>query len=477
MKYNILIVEDEKNQANLISKILTKKGFNTYVANSKRDAVRIASDSRIDLALTDFKLPDGDGFEVLTEIKAINPDVIFIVMTAFGDVETAVKCLKNGAGDFLTKPIEPDELEKIIFRLLQHRILVEEVNQLRRDVESHFSAQNILGTSERLSAEIKKAVKVAPTDSNVLIYGESGTGKELFANLIHYNSERRGKPFIKVNCSAIPADLLESEFFGHTKGSFTGAYADKAGKFEAADGGTLFLDEIGELPMSLQAKLLRVIQEREFEPVGTHVTRKVNVRLIFATNRDLKKAIAEKSFREDLYYRINTIMINLPALRERKEDIPLLVKFFINNYNASLKRGVKEISSDARDVIVKYSWPGNIRELQNVIENTMVLIGGGADTIYVRDLPESVLSSGGVRNRENSNEAAAGNSLEDIIASRLEKAYSEGGKVNIIEFCDGLEKIAVKWANERMNGKKAEIARFFDIDEKSVRNKLKKFDL
>ncbi|HNY11192.1 MAG TPA: sigma-54 dependent transcriptional regulator [Candidatus Wallbacteria bacterium] len=476
MKYNILIVEDEKNQALLISRVLNRKGFDTVVVGSVEESLRAVTNARIDLVLTDFKLPDGDGFEVISGIKNINPDIIFVVMTAFGDVETAVKCLKGGAGDFLAKPVEPDELERIIFRMLQNKILVEEVTKLRRDAATRYSAENICGTSWRISAEIKKAVKIAPTDSNVLIFGESGTGKELFANLIHYNGERKDKPFIKVNCSAIPADLLESEFFGHMKGSFTGAYADKIGKFEAANGGTLFLDEIGELPMNLQAKLLRVIQEREIEPVGSNISRKIDVRLLFATNRDLKKAIGERQFREDLYYRVNTISLNLPALRERKEDIPLLLKYFINKYNVSLNRKVSDISSDALDRLVKYSWPGNIRELQNVVENTMVLMNEAETTIYMRNIPESVMliasnvSGDGLKSGE-------GLPVESAICLELEKLYAEGKKVNLIDFIDGLEKVAVAWADKKMNGKKAELARFFDIDEKSVRNKIKKYDL
>lgn len=476
MKHNILIVEDEKNQADLITKILQKKGFNAAAANTKADALKMFSAGRIDLVLTDFKLPDGNGLEVINEVRKLNPEVPIIVMTAFGDIETAVKCLKSGAGDFLSKPIDLNELERIIFKLLQNKILIEEVAQLRRDVETLYSAGNICGTNERLTAEIGKAIKVAPTDSNVLINGESGTGKELFANLVHYNSSRKNKTFIKINCSAIPADLIESELFGHMKGSFTGAFSDKIGKFEAADGGTLFLDEIGELPMNLQAKLLRVIQEREIEPVGSNISRKIDARLLFATNRDLKKAIGERQFREDLYYRVNTISLNLPALRERKEDISLLLKYFIKKYNASLNRKISDISSDALDRLVKYSWPGNIRELQNIVENTMVLMNEAETTIYMRNIPESVVSIADNFSPDGL-KSGDGMPVDSAICLELEKAYSEGKKVNLIDFVDGLEKIAVAWADKKMNGKKAELARFFDIDEKSVRNKIKKYDL
>jgi len=475
LKHNIMVVEDEKNQADLITKILNKKGFNAAAANTKADALKMFSAGRIDLVLTDFKLPDGNGLEIINEIRKLNPEVAIIVMTAFGDIETAVKCLKSGAGDFLSKPVDLNELERIIFKLLQTRILIEEVSQLRRDVETLYSAGNICGTNERLTAEIGKAIKVAPTDSNVLINGESGTGKELFANLVHYNSSRKNKTFIKINCSAIPADLIESELFGHMKGSFTGAFADKIGKFEAADGGTLFLDEIGELPQNLQAKLLRVIQEREIEPIGSNATKKINVRLLFATNRDLEKAIKNKEFREDLYYRVNTISLNLPPLRERRDDIASLLKFFINKYNAVLKRSIREVSSDALDILIKYSWPGNIRELQNIIENTMVLMSASDEVIYIRNLPEKIIDGGSRAGSGTSGDHGA--SFESMVSARLEKAYAAGETVDIGELLDGVEKIAMKWAAEKTGGVKTDIARFFGMDEKSVRNKFKKYNI
>ena len=475
MKYNILIVEDEKNQATIISKNLSHNGFNAVMTHTKASALKSFSEGRFDLVLTDYKLPDGNGFEVITEIKKMNPEILFVVMTAFGDVEMSVKCLKNGASDFLAKPIDLNELEKIIFKLLQNRMLIEEVTQLRRDVETMYSAHNICGTSEILTSQISRAVKVAPSDSNVLIYGESGTGKELFANLIHYNSERKKKPFVKVNCSAIPADLIESELFGHVKGSFTGAYCDKTGKFESADGGTIFLDEIGELPLNLQVKLLRVIQEREIEPVGSNVSRKINVRYLFATNRDLAAAVKEKQFREDLYYRINTIRIALPALRERKSDIPLLTKYFMNKYNVSLKRNVREISSEAMDVLIKHSWPGNIRELQNVIENTMVLMSDREETIYVRNLPENIAAS--ISHNANGPGENAGDELDKKLTEHLETVYAANGKIDIGAFFDLREKAALNWALKKMNGTKTEIARFFGIDEKAVRYKLKKYNI
>lgn len=478
MKYNIMIVEDEKNQADLITMLLNKRGFNAAAVGTRAAALKFFTDNRVDLVLTDYKLPDGNGLEIITELKKLNPEVAFVVMTAFGDVETAVKCLKSGAGDFLAKPVDMNELERIIFKLLQNRILVEEVAQLRRDVETLYSAGNICGTSERLTAEIGKAIKAAPTDSNVMIYGESGTGKELFANLIHYNSARKNKAFIKVNCSAIPADLIESELFGHLKGSFTGAYADKTGKFEAADGGTLFLDEIGELPMNLQAKLLRVIQEREIEPIGSTQTRKINVRLLFATNRDLEKAIKERQFREDLYYRVNTIALDLPPLRERREDIPILIKYFVNRFNPVLGRNIREISSDALDFMIKYPWPGNIRELQNIVENTMVLMHGNDEVIYIRNLPDKIVSF------KNGDDGAAGipggysdAAFRALVRSRLDLALLASETVDIGAFLDDAERIALEWASEKTGGVKTNIARMFGMDEKSVRNKFKKYNI
>jgi len=258
------------------------------------------------------------------------------------------------------------------------------------------------------------------------------------------------------------------------KGSFTGAFADKVGKFEAADGGTLFLDEIGELPLNLQAKLLRVIQEREIEPIGSNISKKINVRLLFATNRNLDEAIKNKEFREDLYYRVNTISLNLPPLRERRDDIAILLKFFINKYNTVLKRNIREVSSDALDILIKYSWPGNIRELQNIIENTMVLMSDQDDVIYIRNLPEKIIdhenNSGGLLKDGNS-------SFEGIVSAYLEKAYAAGENVDIGDFLDSVEKIAMKWAAEKTGGVKTDMARFFGIDEKSIRNKFKKYNI
>lgn len=475
MKYNILIIEDEKNQAELISKILTKKGFETSSAQSKKAALDALSSGRFDLILTDYKLPDATGMDIIKEVKAINPEITIIVMTAFGDVDIAVSCLKNGAADFLTKPLDLEELDRVIFKLLKNKMLVEEVKQLRRDVETSYSAESICGTSPRLMEEVQKSIKTARTAANVLIRGESGTGKEVFANLIHYNSDRKDMAFIKINCSAIPAELIESELFGHMKGSFTGAHADKIGKFEAAGGGTLFLDEIGEMSNGTQAKLLRAIQEREIEPVGSLKPRKIDVRLIFATNVNLESAVAEQKFREDLYYRINTVTINLPPLRGRKEDIALLAKYFINKFNKSLNTNIKEISSEALDRLIKYPWPGNIRELQNIIENTMVLMERTDDIIYLRNLPEKIADY---------KIAGAGEpddylKIKTAVTSLLDKIHGQNKSLNIGLFLDEIEKYMIKWAVDKMKGTgvKSRTADFFELNEKSVRNKIDKYNI
>ncbi|OGM06207.1 MAG: hypothetical protein A2008_10510 [Candidatus Wallbacteria bacterium GWC2_49_35] len=475
MKYNILIIEDEKNQAELISKILTRKGFDTFVAASEKAALESLSVNRIDLILTDYKLPDATGLEIINKVRLINPEITIIVMTAFGDVDIAVSCLKGGAADFLTKPLDLDELDRVIFKLLKNKMLVEEVKQLRRDIEKSYSAENICGISGKLMSEIQKSVKAAETGASVLIRGESGTGKEIFANLIHYNSDRRDKAYIKVNCSAIPQDLIESELFGHLKGSFTGAYAEKTGKFEAADGGTLFLDEIGEMPVSMQAKLLRALQEREIEPVGAIKPKKINVRLIFATNVNLEDAVKNQKFREDLYYRINAVAINLPPLRERKEDIALLAKYFINKFNGSLKRSIKDISSDALDRLIKYPWPGNIRELQNIIENTMVLMNSADEIIYERNLPEKITSY----KLSGSASADGRDDIRTAVVKMLDDIYDSGKTLNIGNFTDDIEKIMIGWAVEKMKGPgvKTKTADFFGINEKSVRNKIDKYGI
>ncbi len=475
MKYNILIIEDEKNQAELISKILTKKGFETSSAQSKKAALEALSSGRFDLILTDYKLPDATGLDIIKEVKAINPEITIIVMTAFGDVDIAVSCLKAGASDFLTKPLDLGELDRVIFKLLKNKMLIEEVKQLRRDIESGYSAESICGTSPRLMEEVQKSIKAARTATSILIRGESGTGKEVFANLIHYNSERKDMAFIKINCSAIPAELIESELFGHMKGSFTGAHAEKIGKFEAADGGTLFLDEIGEMSTAMQAKLLRAIQEREIEPVGSIKPRKIDVRLIFATNVNLETAVAEQKFREDLYYRINTVTINLPPLRDRKEDIALLAKYFINKFNKSLNTNIKEISSEALDRLIKYPWPGNIRELQNIIENTMVLMERTDEIIYLRNLPEKIADY----KLSGADQADDYIKIKAAITDLLDKNYAQNKNFNIGLFLDEIDKYMIKWAVDKMKGTgvKSRAADFFELNEKSVRNKIDKYNI
>ncbi len=468
MKYNILIIEDEKNQAELLSEYLEGKGFNCFVAFRVSEARVKLEENRIDLVITDYRLPDGNGYEIIKEFKSFNPQLFFIVITAYGDIDIAVKCLKAGARDFLNKPVNIVELEELVYKILKNKMLVEEVDRLRRDIGIQYDPNQLCGTDKNFMLQIKKAVKLAQTDTTVLINGESGTGKELFANLLHYNSSRRDKSFIKVNCSAIPENLVESELFGYKKGSFSGAYKDKQGKFEAADGGTLFLDEIGELPIQVQGKLLRVIQEKEYDAIGSNVPVKTDVRLICATNKNLQEEIVNNNFREDLYYRINTVILNLPPLRKRKGDLNLLIRLFISKFNKKFNRKISELSSEALDVLMKYSWPGNVRELKNIIENVIVLLDEDQEIIYLRDFPENII------NYKIKNDPFT--EMKENIIKYLEHRRYNDECVDYSELMNSIDEIIMKWGMKEMDGVKSKLARFLKLDEKSIRYKLKKID-
>jgi len=326
-----------------------------------------------DLVLIDLKMPGIDGMEFLRLVKQSNPEITAIMITGYSTIESAVEAIKLGSFDYIPKPFTPDELALRVEKALKTRYLLQENIYLRRELQAKYEFSNIIGKSKKMQEVYKIIEKVAPTDSTVLIHGESGSGKELVARAIHYHSSRKDKPFMSVDCGALSENLLESELFGHVKGSFTGAIITKPGLFEVADGGTFFLDEIGDISPAIQAKLLRVLQEREIKPVGGTKTTKVNIRLITATNKNLEEMIEKRMFREDLYYRLNVVPIFLPPLREREGDIPLLVMHFLNKYNLERNKDVKEISPEAMKLLEEYPWPGNVRELENVIERTVVM--------------------------------------------------------------------------------------------------------
>ncbi|GAB4482838.1 MAG: sigma-54 dependent transcriptional regulator [Thermodesulfovibrionales bacterium] len=375
----ILLVEDKASMAQMLRETLEAEGYGVTIADNGADGIRQLREHRFDLVLTDLKLPKKDGFEVLRTAKAENPLVPVIVMTAFGTIATAVAAMKDGAFDFITKPFDTDHLLLLMKRALENQRIVTENILLRDQIASRYGLPAIIGKSSGINAVAQSVQKVAPAKTTVLLLGESGTGKELFARAVHNLSGRRDEPFVAINCAAIPRELLESELFGHERGSFTGAEAKKMGKFELADKGTIFLDEIAELDLSLQAKLLRAIQEGEIERVGAVKAVKVDVRIVAASNRDLEKAVAERLFREDLYYRLNVFPISIPPLRERREDIPLLVEYFLGKYCAEIKSMPKKIGSQALDLLLQYPWKGNVRELENCIERAVILCDG--DTI------------------------------------------------------------------------------------------------
>ena len=382
----VLILDDESTLRTALFRLLDRKGFQVITAQRIEEArTFLTPEKPFDLAIIDMNLPDGNGLDFMSEIKKISPTTQVVVLTGFATIDSAVEATQKGAYHFLTKPFNVEELMSLVDKALTHKNLEQENRQLRTELGTKYQFDQIIGESDELKHCLSLVERVAHTDSTVLITGESGTGKELIARAIHYNSPRAKQPFIAINCGAIPSELLESELFGHMKGSFTGAIANRLGRFEMADEGTLFLDEIGDLDPSLQVKILRALQERMFEPVGSAKSVQVNVRVIAATNLDLDKAVKDGRFREDLYYRLNVIPIQLPALRERKSDIPLLLNHFMTQFNKNKVRILNGFSVESLSCLTHYAWPGNIRELENLIERLSILKGQG--TVEMSDLP------------------------------------------------------------------------------------------
>lgn len=388
----VLILDDESSLRTALFRVLDRKGLNVITANKIEEAkVLCQGDVPVDLAIVDLNLPDGDGIEFMTHLKALHPAAEVIILTGHATIESAIRATQKGAFHFVTKPFNLEELMSLIEKALTHKKLQQENQQLRSELNKKYKFDQIIGSSEQIQGVLRLIERVADSDSTVLVTGESGTGKELIARAIHYNSPRATGPFVPINCGAIPSELLESELFGHMKGAFTGAIANRVGRFEMADNGTIFLDEIGDLEPSLQVKLLRALQERSFEPVGSTKTVSVNVRVIAATNINLEDAVDNGRFREDLFYRLNVIPLVVPALRERKADIPLLLTHFMDIFNKTKGRGLTGIATDALDCLINYGWPGNIRELENLVERMTILKGHGA--IEVSDLPPKYKSS------------------------------------------------------------------------------------
>jgi len=370
----ILVVDDEMIVCESCKRILEEEGYEVETALSGKEAFEKMKANPFDIVITDLKMPGIDGMEVLRTFRKEYPDSIIIMITGFSTVETAVEAMKLGAFDYIPKPFTPDEVSIVVKKAIEKKSLMLENIYLRQELQEKYGFHNIVGKSKKMQEIYRVIAKVATTDSTVLIYGQSGTGKELIARAIHFNSPRREKQFVPVDCAVLSENLLESELFGHVRGSFTGAVTTKPGLFEVADGGTVFLDEVGNISLSIQAKLLRVLQEREFTPVGGTKAKKVDIRLIAATNKDLEKMIKEETFREDLYYRLNIVPISLPALRERQEDIPLLAVHFLKKYAEEMGKTIKGFTPEAMEKLMRYPWPGNVRELENVVERTVVMI-------------------------------------------------------------------------------------------------------
>jgi len=387
MKPNVLVVEDEELMRVILRQLLEDEGFRVLTADSAENALTLFAGEEIAVTLTDIKMAGMDGLALLDQIKTVDEEAIVIIMTAYSSVDSAIAALRKGAYDYVTKPFVNEDLLQTVRNAVRTKELFRENRNLRRELGRKYSFSEIIGTSEVLQNVFRIIEKVADTDASILIEGESGTGKELVARSIHFNSRRAAKPFLAVNCGALPESLLESELFGHTKGAFTGAAADKKGLFRSSDGGTLLLDEIGEMPAILQIKLLRALQEHEVTPVGSSAPVKFDARIIAATNKNLETEVAENRFREDLFYRLNVIEIQLPPLRARREDIPLLVKHFAGEIARKQKTSEKTIAKDAMSALVNFNWKGNIRELQNAVERAFILSG---DEIDLENLPPKI---------------------------------------------------------------------------------------
>ena len=465
----ILIADDEESMRFFLSEMLKKEGYLYETAIDGVDALSKIKRSSFDIAILDLKMPKLNGMELLSEIKKVSPDTVVIIITAHGTRNIAIEAIEKGAYDYFIKPFDVNEMRIVIKRAVEKIGLQKEIKNLKESLSEKYGLGNIIGDSFPMQKVYDLVRKIADTDITVLITGESGTGKELIAQTIHYTSSRKDKPFIKVNCAAIPETLLEEELFGHEKGAFTGAHQQKPGKFELANNGAMFLDEIGDMTLSTQTKILRVIQEREFERIGGIKPIKVDVRLIAATNMDLMKAISEGRFREELYYRLNVMPIHLPPLRERQGDIPLLTEHFIKKYNKRFNKNVKSIMPEANDILLKYNWPGNIRELENLIQRGVVLAKDEIDAEIISLCPPlTKVDTGGFLGGQSGIKQGDKVGLEPETMPMLKKV--EKTKVD-------MEKEMILEALNKEKWKREETAKRLKISRKSLHNKMKKYGL
>jgi DNA-binding NtrC family response regulator len=444
----ILLVEDEAPSREALLLLLKSGGIVARGCATGEEALRLVESERFDIVITDLMLPDISGIDILKKIKDKSPATEVILVTGYASAETAVKAMKEGAYDYITKPLNIDELRIIIDKALEKTSLVNENVYLKKQLREKFEFSNIIGSSQAMQKVFALIKRIIKTDSTVLILGESGTGKEVVAKAIHFNSQRKDKPFITVHCGAIPGTLLESELFGYTRGSFTGATRDKMGKFESANHGTIFLDEIGTMPLELQTKLLRVLQEHEVEKIGSSKTVKIDVRVISATNMSLEEEVKKGNFREDLYYRLNVIPINIPPLRERIEDILPLAKHFLTKYCTVMGRQIMPLSREALEAMEAYDWPGNVRELENVIERTVAL--SESDRINVDDLPSTVV---------------------------LAKNIITDHGIDLVKMTSDIEQIMIREALSLARGVKARAASLLNVNRTTLVEKMKRLGI
>jgi two-component system response regulator HydG len=451
MKEKILVVDDEQSHRTMLKAVLTREGYTVSEADDGTSAIKAVEAEPFDLILMDVRMTDMDGIQALEEIRKISPSVPVIMMTAYASVKTAVEALKAGAHDYLTKPLDIDELKILIRKALEHYHLQTENILLRERLADRFDFSRIIGTSRRMRELFETLSLVAPSDATVLIYGESGTGKELVANAIHQNSPRAQKPFVKVSCAALPETLLESELFGHERGAFTGAFTRRIGRFQVADGGTLLLDEVNTMTLSTQVKLLRVLQEREFEPLGSTRTIRVDIRLIASTNKDLESEVKEGRFREDLFYRLNVVPVLLPPLRERKEDIPLLAEHFFTRLQEKNRRAIKGFLPKTIDMMLRWDWPGNVRELENVVERAVLLCR--SDYISPEDLPGSMQGLSGPDEAQSLMHVPSGMTMREV------------------------EKQVIIQTLDEVKGSRTQAAKTLGLSRKTLQNKLKEYGI
>ncbi len=457
MSGKVLIVDDEKLMRISLESQLKKEGYNVKSVDNAIDGLKMVKSEEYDVVVSDLRLSGMSGMDFLKEIKKHNQEIIVVIMTAYGTLESAVSAIKEGAYDYIAKPFSTDELIIKLQRALYYKNTTAEVNRLRREIQSEFEFGNIIGKSEAMKKVLETVKSVSDRDATVLIRGESGTGKEKIAGAIHYHSIRRNGSFIRVSCAALNREILESELFGHEKGAFTGAVKTRRGRFELANGGSIFLDDVDDIPLDMQVKLLRVLQERTFERVGGEETLSIDVRIICATKKDLLEHVKEGYFREDLFYRLNVVPITIPPLRERKEDIPLLINYFLKKFVSQYEDALPDVSQEVLDVLLAYNWPGNVRELENVIEHAVAF--SKSKGISIETLPEYLRR------------------IDNICTDLLSMDLSNKQEINLQDALTEVEKKLIQWAHQKTNGNQVKMAEILGIPRTTLRNRLIKLQL